>query len=699
MRVVSFLGFITVLLVAFPSTAELPSVQQASDGGLYLISAHPWIGDVESINGCQLSPITTSAILTWREGEQLYRSQNLRNLLATGTSILRNGQERLSVSNNRTIAIGEMNIVTFLSGAREVQVQYELPVLEQQVLRWTFRRPDGSIALSQGNDAYRISFNLKATAHIAIPVSMNAAGGTMEFVTTPDPFDLYSSCPAARDQSTKTIAVPPVVPPVTAIVNFDPANPDDGQILISKALWDVGYPSALQLLSSAAGHAEIRIAGTRRDAITLQPRPGTVYLRVADPPDTAAYRGADAHDGDNDGPPATIDGALSTAVQTDAQGRFEATLVATSQVAGDNYQVVASVDPTFNCGNVCRRTPVFTMWKRIYVEEQRMFRRGTFLNDVAEAGKNRIPIEDPAPFVGLAPGEMLRLVHAGSQSGEGFYSDTVVFQSIQRELNSRWWYITTAPDSPVPRRYGVAPPSDTQQNPLLDVTRDGVGVVSAGSYEAERSAADELLKSMFVELKPLSGAVTEVPHIAELILGPPMTYYANHWLQQGVRTSEWGSRPDPNVFHRIAAARVPLVRVNGKCRGAQLGVTTVGGGGNYSYILSERIEDVTAGLPDSTPDCPPVGAEYLNAPVSRVNGEITAHETAHFWIRTARQPDMDGQGHCQRSRYADATNCLMHTPYAGPELYDGQVLLHYDLHGAHSEYMWIRRDPDPVPLQ
>ena len=689
------LAVVVFSLLAVQSIAQspLPSVETTSDGALYLTSPQPWGGSVVAVNGCMLTQLNVGVSLTWREAEQRFRSGNLRNELPTGTSTLRSGPDRLDVFNSRTILIGEMNVVTFPSGAREVQVQYELPVLAQQSLRWTFRRPDQSLVLSQGVAAFNVSSNLKATAHIAVPLGMNG-GGTMDFLATPDPSDLYSSCPAARDESTSSVAIPPILPTVTNVVHFDTAGPEDGKILISKAVWDIGYPSALQLASSTAGHTEIRIAGTRRDAITLLPRPGTVYLRVTDPPDAAAYRGADALDGDNDGPIATINGATSTAIQTDGQGRFKATLVATSQVAGDNYQVVGSADPSFNCGSACRRTSLFTLWKRIYVEEQRMFRRGAFLNNLAEAGTNEIHIDDPVPFQGLAAGEVLQLVHAESGVGEGFYFDFVLFQSLHRQPNGRW-FIATAPASPLPRDYGA--PDNIPASPFLNVMRDGVGVVSAGTYDTETNDTGELFESIFVDLKPTPAVVIEVPHVAELGLG--LAYYANHWLQRGVRTSAWGSRPDPNVFHRIASTQVPLVHVPGQCNGAQLGVTSVGGNGNYSYILSKRIEDVTAGLPDPIPGCPPVGGEYLNAPVSRVKGEITAHETVHFWVRSARQPDMDGQGHCPRSRFTDTTYCLMHTPYAGPELYDGQVLLHYDMHGAHSEYMWIRRDPDPVPLQ
>jgi hypothetical protein len=61
---------------------------------------------------------------------------------------------------------------------------------------------------------------------------------------------------------------------------------------------------------------------------------------------------------------------------------------------------------------------------------------------------------------------------------------------------------------------------------------------------------------------------------------------------------------------------------------------------------------------------------------------------------------MDAQGHCVEHRFQhDTLQCLMHTPYIGAGLYDGQVFLHYESHGSDSEYMWVRREADPVPQQ
>jgi hypothetical protein len=491
-------------------------------------------------------------------------------------------------------------------------------------------------------------------------------------------------------------------------VTFDAASgPDDSKILISRAVWDVGYPSRFQLVPDGAGNPRIKIAGTLRDRFSGQGTSGPVFLRVEDPPDPAPYRGADSHSGDNDGGAASFNGSATAALQADAQGRFETELVVSSTTAGDNYVVVGSTNAQFGCGGTpCPRSPVFTLWKRIYVEEQQMFRRGTFVSDEVIPGTFEIPVHEEKPFQRLAAGQMLQLVHAESGLGEGFYSDRVVFQSLQRKGDGSW-VIRTAPSTPISRMYGAKPVTIPNPNPnappasspIMDVIRDGVGVISAGTFKTNPNYAGPLFDSMFVELMPINSTVTEVPYLAELYDPLLNAYFASRWLQQGVRKNQYGSRPDPNVFHRIAARQAKLVP-KGSCSGAELGITCVGGGGNYSYIFDQRIQDLTTGVVmDPAAGCPPVAAYYRNAPTSTVNGETTAHETVHLWVRTMRQPDLDLQGHCSKHRYVDAMNCLMHTPYAGPGLSDGQVLLHYDTNGAHSEYMWIRRDPDPVPQQ
>jgi hypothetical protein len=214
MKSVSFMGIALLLLVAVNSIAEeVPTVQVTADGGLYLVGPTRWGGQLLSVNGCTNISIPRFADVTiWDAAKGVWRSENLRNFFSTGTTVLGSGGDRLSVSNDRDIKIGEIKVVTLTSGAREVQVPYELPVLAGQNLGWTFRRPDHSFVSSAGWPAYKFSFELKAVAHIPIPLALNG-GGTMDFDTRPEPMYYYEFCPGAQDETTATVFIEPVKAP------------------------------------------------------------------------------------------------------------------------------------------------------------------------------------------------------------------------------------------------------------------------------------------------------------------------------------------------------------------------------------------------------------------------------------------------------------------------------------------------------
>ena len=518
-----------------------------------------------------------------------------------------------------------------------------------------------------------------------------------------------------------------VAPPQTqngAVPHFDfPEVPGGGggacttppcndRILASIAPWD-HYESQYQEASPVSGTVRFKVRGTLLDFVTHQPKRGTVYLRLEDPDDTAQYvvANGDAHS-PNDGACATFVGATpgvacqaAFAVQADASGRFEATVTASIPVAvpagapataaaGNNYQITASADPAFPCNgtNPCAKSGIFTLWKRVYVEEEHMFRKGTFLRGEAAAGGMLIPVDDPVPFQGLSPGATLELVHGGTS----FYFDFVTFRSLQQNTDGTWSVLTR---DPIPRDYG-SPSSGQPAAPVLSVLRDAVGVVADGTYRPNTDYTAPLYETMFVELKPISPIVEEVPFIREMSTTEAV-YYASQWFEHGVLPASGVIKTaEPNVLHRIGAAQMPLARGANGCYGPQLGVTAVTGGTNYSLILEQRIADLVLAPAFDAVCHVSVGTEYLGAPPSRVSGEATAHETTHFWIHRARTTSMDAQGHCVAQRFQhDGLQCLMHTPYAGSGLYDGQVFLHYDSHGGDSEYMWVRREADPVPQQ
>jgi hypothetical protein len=508
------------------------------------------------------------------------------------------------------------------------------------------------------------------------------------FHPLPWPIDLYTQ---EWSLGIITLKIPQTAPDV---VQFDFSNStsgDVGKVLLSIAPSDRHYLSPFQV--PGASQPQARIAGTLLDGKTKQPKSGSVYLKIIDSADPAPYRVADANAGDNEGAAAALTGGTSTStgatkLQTDAQGRFEAVLTISSRIAGDNYQIEGAPNESFQCGTGhCPTTGMFTLWKRIYVEQENMFRSGSFLSDVAAAGSSQLSVEDPAPFQALASGAQLELVH-GDRSGQpGYYADLVTFTSIRQDQNGRW-IIDIDPTSVPARDYGEAPPAaGAAPNPLIAVMRDGVGVVQAGTYEANDAYVAPLLESAFVDVQTLTPVVTEVPTVTTLNRTQQL-YFTQRWFQNAAG-SAYSRVANPNVFHRTVAASSPLVVVTGGV-GAELGVTTVAGGTNFSLIFAQTIADLTAGA------IPQFRTVYTQLNPFLLNGETTAHETVHFWVHAG---GADGSGHCAQSSYNGPFNCLMHTPYVGPELADGVVDMHYIAHGADSEYMFIRRAPDPVPQQ
>src|SRR5436305_1804369 len=147
----------------------------------------------------------------------------------------------------------------------------------------------------------------------------------------------------------------------------------------------------------------------------------------------------DAPTGDNGGAlPKLGSGGLTTTIQADQQGRFETTLIVNSRTAGDNYQLVGSTNENFDCGaRSCPRSAIFTLWKRVYVEEEHMFRRGSFITTRTAMGASEIPIEDPTPFRNLAVGAALRVLHADTD-GSGFYAETVRLRAVVQGRSGAW---------------------------------------------------------------------------------------------------------------------------------------------------------------------------------------------------------------------------------------------------------------------
>lgn len=561
-----------------------------------------------------------------------------------------------------------------------------------------------------------------------------SGSGTWNLNLAPDSYTVYATVCGSTLGAVAIFTVPPPQTPNGAVPYFDfpevggsgggscTTPPCANRILASIAPGDQ-YESVYQEPSPVPGTVRFKVRGKLLDYVTHQPKTGTVYLRLEDPDDTAPYvvAAGDAHS-PNEGACATFVGATpgaacqaAFAVQADASGRFEATVTAPIPVAvpagspataaaGNNYQVTASADPAFLCSgtNPCAKSGIFTLWKRLYVEEHHMFAQGSFLNGTAAAHSTSIPVEDPQPFRSLSPGAILQLVHADSGAGEGFYSDTVYFASLQPN-GTAWTVITTTPFL-----HEYRGTTSGLNGAPANVLRDGVGIVGGVTFAPDPTYTAALFASMYVELQPLRTVVPDVPFVEEEMTTSQELYFASRWLEHGTfqGTNFYQRYNNANTLLRLGIYRNNLVPdptlLLPQCRAADLGRTKVDGGLAYSTIAIGRINDVRAGRLHQ-PLCrrnPVIGSAYQPGSVQVINGETTAHETLHFWVRTKRTPTMDSQGHCSHERYQqDGVECLLHRPYEGGGLYDGQVYLHYEAHGSDSEYMWIRRETDPLPLR
>lgn len=217
----------------------------------------------------------------------------------------------------------------------------------------------------------------------------------------------------------ETFKVPRPPPPA----HFSFAATTTGRVLTHKYRTDDTYPSPLQ-----TEDGRIRVDGLVHDQVGTGVAGRKVYFRLVDPPDTADYvvNNGDAKVDDNVDGPGTLNGGSTAIATSDTNGKVSVTLGITDHVAGDNYQVEASLDPDFSCSTApCRRSIIYAAWKRVYVEMNKMYRRGAFLTKKVNPGAKILEVSDVRPFP--SPPFDLVLVH-GPAPGSGtstFYSEVV----------------------------------------------------------------------------------------------------------------------------------------------------------------------------------------------------------------------------------------------------------------------------------
>jgi len=147
---------------------------------------------------------------------------------------------------------------------------------------------------------------------------------------------------------------------------------EDTRVLIS-ALHDGIYDSPFQ---TEDGKISIKVQLYPPDAGV------TVYFEVEDPPDSSTY--ITGSNGDNKDPSANDgtfypEATLTKQITTNSSGVAVATLEITNHYAGDNYRVKVNLNKLDGSPMVTAYTCTLTAWKLIYLEVDRMCKRGGVL--------------------------------------------------------------------------------------------------------------------------------------------------------------------------------------------------------------------------------------------------------------------------------------------------------------------------------
>ena len=496
-------------------------------------------------------------------------------------------------------------------------------------------------------------------------------------------------------------------------ITFDAVLPQHARVLTHN-YGAYPFPSPQQ-----SQDGSIRVQATV--TVNNQPAPGkTIHFRLIDPPDTAPYvkQAGDDTFGDNFDGPGALNGTNQTTATavSDGSGRVSVTLNITSFAAGDNYQIEASGSANFGCGLSCAKSTVYTAWKRVYVEYNKMFRRGAYLTQDIVAGAKEIEVSDVKIFPD--PPFQIRLVHAPPVAGTGsagFYSEMVTIKKVAGPgwlaIGSKAGKLQLDPDPAAPGVLNTYHAGENvlvgnnNQTVLKPYLADAVGLVTgdrlADYFLLNSTYVPPTFGEAFVEAVwltdaiaadadigfqeprlPYEGVLPYDPELDAVPEGYKSDWLARKWMRHATR-SGIDRDTEPNHFIVFTGTNHP----------SQNGLNRVGSNFNDLWLFIRQMGN------------------------ANLIGESLVHEFAHEWrVNPMYEPGVPHtagtlpQGHCNAAfgkvlqMYSHPLICQMHDTMLGdpnsPERRDGIVGFHYLTRAdgtVDSEYLRIRRRQDPVP--
>jgi hypothetical protein len=177
------------------------------------------------------------------------------------------------------------------------------------------------------------------------------------------------------------------------IVSFE--RQSDQRILLSRR-WVHEFPTEDEYPSADQGF-DGRIKVRVQLNPVIDPAGRSVSFYLIDPKDPSRY--LDDNPRGRDNLPSPPGGGLSaTQVAFDVNGRAETEILVASDYSGNNYQVEARTPTAL----ALARSPIYTTWRRVYIEHNRMWKAGAWvLQDSGTGGAgpaSRVFVHDNAIF-------------------------------------------------------------------------------------------------------------------------------------------------------------------------------------------------------------------------------------------------------------------------------------------------------------
>lgn len=378
----------------------------------------------------------------------------------------------------------------------------------------------------------------------------------------------------------------------------------DQRILLSKSWSFDVFPSSYQ---SDDGEIAVEV---KLNPI-FDPTGKSAYFRLMDPKDPSGYI-QDAGIGDN--LPTTPAGSLTTQATFDINGVATTTLSVNNQHSGNNYRIEASLADGADF-RALAISPVYTTWRRGYIEHDFMWRSGAWVIADSGAGQPnpmRVFVSDPSVF---SIGDDVQIL-----SGDSFETANGEF-GVVAALGATYVDVDTdfgAGQAGLKNLYrsAQAPPPDDQL-PFSFLAKILGGVYDSSPDTGSLAIAFDDAFAEWTVL-PTGGFVPFWPQVPDIdedpgYIPPRSTPFFNSRTAQG--------RPSiMNTVHLVSAASAV----------GSLGLTLPQGeNSNWSWIFNATIADL---YPSATQPAKVAVAAHELAHQYNVNqGDPGAHDTEDAW--------------------------------------------------------------------